>query len=139
MMSRQEKVQAVMEWLGSLATEEDAEKVLDALERAGYQIVHEPGRGAVQQPPMGEKAWWAFVEHVLAGKGGPYRAAYYISSSGQETVLTGPEQAHLPDADLIEAAVAEAHNAGIVGNEYPQITEEALRQGIRIGLWTPPA
>ncbi len=42
-----------------------------------------------------------------------YRAAYWISDDEQaEVVLTGPEQADLPGADLLAAARAEAAKTG---------------------------
>jgi len=43
-----------------------------------------------------------------------YRACYWISDDRQaDLVLTGPEHAHLSDAELIAEATAEAERAGI--------------------------
>jgi len=63
-----------------------------------------------------------------------YRAAYV-----GEAVLTGPEHADLPDAELIAEAVAEAKHAGIYGDAAGKdadgnplgITED----DIQIGEW----
>ena len=65
-MARPEKVQAVMSWLGSLATVADAEAVLEELEARGYSIEQEPGRGYVLRPAMDEDAWWQMVREVLS-------------------------------------------------------------------------
>ena len=55
-----------------------------------------------------------------------YRAAYV-----GETVLTGPEHAHMSDADLVTEALAEARRAGLLGDEPHQITADDLE----IGTW----
>ena len=65
MMSRPDKVQVVMDWLGDQATEQDAERVLDALEMNGYEIIEEPGQRPTLRPSMDEAEWWRFVEDVL--------------------------------------------------------------------------
>lgn len=55
-----------------------------------------------------------------------YRAAYWISEDRQSEVrLTGPEQRHLSDADLIAEARAEMARAGI----------QAVGGAIKIGSW----
>lgn len=66
-----------------------------------------------------------------------YRAAYWTNGQS-ETVLTGPEQVGLPDAELIEAAVVEAYNGDIVSKDgdNTRLSESALRAGIEIGMWT---
>ena len=68
-LSRPEKISAIMGWLGSLATERDAERILDALEAKGHQIVHEPGVGPVLTPPFTEGVWIDFVNQVLSEGG----------------------------------------------------------------------
>lgn len=67
-----------------------------------------------------------------------FRAAYFLANDGQsDMLLTTEDQSHLSDADLIEAAVAEARNAGLVGDDADvQITEADLRNGLRIGDYT---
>ena len=65
-----------------------------------------------------------------------YRACYYLTADLQgETVLTGPEHAHLSDDALRAEAAAEAERAGIIG-DAPGITTGELRDGLRIGDWT---
>lgn len=69
-----------------------------------------------------------------------YRAAIYRHpSTGQETALTGPEHAHLPRAELVEEAVAEARRADLIGDEYPRVTEDELRSRLYIGQWSDRA
>lgn len=71
-----------------------------------------------------------------------YRAAYFTNSrTGQETVLTYPDQASLSDDDLMKAAVAEAISADIVDaveedpeKAYPRLTMQALIDGLNFGL-----
>jgi hypothetical protein len=69
-----------------------------------------------------------------------YRAAYYVTPDGRdETVLTGPEHAHLDDDDLIAEALAEAKRADIVSDDdeqEPRLTPAALVDGLTIGDWT---
>lgn len=65
-----------------------------------------------------------------------YRAAYY-----KNWVLTSPDQAHLSDAELIEEAVKAAYAGDVVCKstddpDEPRLTEQALREGLRIGEWT---
>ena len=65
-----------------------------------------------------------------------FRACYFIAADGQSSVLlTDETQATLTDADLIEAAVAEAYNGNIIGAESPHITEDSLRAGLELGDW----
>lgn len=65
-----------------------------------------------------------------------YHACYYQTPDGQgEIVLTSEEEAGLSDTDLIERAVVEAHNASLIGDKYPSISESALRAGLHIGEW----
>jgi len=66
-----------------------------------------------------------------------FRACYLVAADGQsDTLLTDESQAHLPDADLTDAAVAEAVNAGLVGDEPFQIKQEDLRDLLTIGDYT---
>jgi len=67
-----------------------------------------------------------------------YRAAYLNDQQG--TRLTGPEQAHLSDAELITAALAEALSAGLVDEDeddpaesYPALTRKQFDDLITIG------
>jgi len=63
-----------------------------------------------------------------------FRACYFVAANGQSDIaLTSENQAHLSDAELIEAAVAEAHAAGLVGGEDFQVSEADLRDGLKIG------
>ena len=63
-----------------------------------------------------------------------FRACSFIPTDRQSTVLlTDETQATLPDADLIEAAVAEARNANLIGADCPHVTEDRLRAGLEIG------
>lgn len=66
-----------------------------------------------------------------------YRACYFVSADGQGSMcLTSEDQAHLADAELIEAAVATAEDAGLIGGEEHQVAEDDLRDGLRIGDYT---
>lgn len=65
-----------------------------------------------------------------------YRAAIYRHPAGSETVLTGPEHAHLPDEDLLAEALAEARRHGLIGDGWPQVPEELFRRRLYIGEWT---
>ena len=56
-----------------------------------------------------------------------FRAAYV-----GDCVLTGPEHAHLDDEALLAEAVAEAHRAGLIGDDAHQIAPT----DIVIGEWT---
>ena len=63
-----------------------------------------------------------------------FRACHFVAADGQSDVLlTSEDQAHLTDTELTEAAVAEAHNAGLIGDEDHQVSESDLRDGLRIG------
>lgn len=65
-----------------------------------------------------------------------FRACYLLAADGQSDVLlTTEEQAHLGDAELVEAAVAEAHTACIIGDGY-NLTEANLRDRLVIGEYT---
>jgi hypothetical protein len=69
------------------------------------------------------------------------RAAYYENpKTGQQTVLTGPEHAHLDDDALFAEAIAEAERANIVDMDetdpdaaWPRLTGRQLRAGLAIG------
>ena len=76
-----------------------------------------------------------------------FRAAYFVTADGQSDIcLTSEDQAHLTDDELIEAAVAEAHNAGLIAEsdedaahdeDAPHfVTEAELRDGLHIGEYT---
>lgn len=66
-----------------------------------------------------------------------FRACYFVAANGQSDMcLTSEDQAHLTDAQLIEAAVAEAREAGLVGDDEHQVAEEDLRAGLHIGEYT---
>lgn len=69
MITRPEKVQQVMDMLGSLASEQDAEMVLDALEARGHQFVrrvHEDaGIQIVLDPALTDEEFWALVDAVI--------------------------------------------------------------------------
>ena len=96
-------------------------------------------------------AWWtqiAYRDRILGkrilsmrpgvGQLNTYRACYYLSPDGQgEVVLTAPEEAEWPDDQLIERAVKEAYDTDLIGTDEDacQISEAALRAGLRIGLW----
>ena len=63
-----------------------------------------------------------------------HRACYYLAPDRQsEIVLTGPEHSDLDDDALIAEAVEEARRGDVVGSEPPRITEDELRDGLRIG------
>lgn len=63
-----------------------------------------------------------------------YRAAIFRDPySDQKTVLTGPDIAYVGNAALIEAAVAEAHDRDLIGEEPPMVTEFILRQNLFMG------
>jgi hypothetical protein len=71
-----------------------------------------------------------------------YRAAYYVAPTGEGTVLTSPEHASMPDAELTALAWACAQDAGIVDMHeddpraaYPRLTRGMLESGLRIGEW----
>ena len=66
-----------------------------------------------------------------------FRAAYIAPAQSTGILLTTEEQAHLSDAELTEAALEEARNAGIIGHDEDanQITEEDFREQIVIGNW----
>lgn len=63
-----------------------------------------------------------------------YRAAVYVAEDGTETVLTGPEQSHLSEPEMLEAAMEEAHDAGLIGPEYPQVPEDVFRDRLSITI-----
>ncbi|WP_375455632.1 hypothetical protein [uncultured Methylobacterium sp.] len=66
-----------------------------------------------------------------------FRACYFLAADAQSDVLlTTEEQAQLSDADLTEAAVAEAHRADLIGDAHPGTTEADLRAGLVIGDYT---
>ena len=62
-----------------------------------------------------------------------YRAAYVNYSP-----MTSPDEAHLTDAELIEAAVAEAYKTGAIGSaaDGGWDTEEEFRDALNVGDWT---
>lgn len=63
-----------------------------------------------------------------------YRAVIYRDPyTGEKTVLTGPDSAYDDEQSLIEAAVAEAHHAELIGEEPPMVPEMVLRQYLYIG------
>ncbi|GEM_PF-5866842 len=63
-----------------------------------------------------------------------HRAVIYRDPyTGDETALTGPETAYYPEARLVEAAVAEAHALGLIGEEPPMVPELVLRRNVYIG------
>lgn len=68
-----------------------------------------------------------------------YRAAIYRAESGDEQVMTAPEDAHLSDEELIERAMAEAHAAGLIGDEWPRVPEEEYRARLYVGEWVAGA
>ena len=61
-----------------------------------------------------------------------YRAAYLAPAQSAGVVMTTEDQAHLSDAELIEAAVAEGRNAGLIGDD---LTEADFRDQLVIGDW----
>lgn len=65
-----------------------------------------------------------------------YRAVVYVAPTGDETVMTGPDQSHLPDAELVEAAMREARDAGLMGEEWPQVPEDGFRARLQITEYT---
>lgn len=79
-----------------------------------------------------------------------FRAAYFVAADGQSDMcLTSKDQAHLSDADLIEAAMAEVREQGLLATpirvEYDHEsgedvkvyqTEQDVRDGLRIGEYT---
>ena len=66
-----------------------------------------------------------------------FRACYFVAANGQgDLCLTSEDQAHLTDAELVAAAVAEARDAGLIGDDEHQVSESALRDGLRIGDYT---
>jgi hypothetical protein len=63
-----------------------------------------------------------------------YRAAIYRDPySGEETVLTGPASAYASEDNLVEAALVEAHQLGLIGEEPPMVPELVLRENLYIG------
>lgn len=63
-----------------------------------------------------------------------YRAAIYRDPfTGTRTILTGPDVAYSDEQSLIEEAVAEAHQAYLIGEEPPMVPEMVLRQNLYIG------
>jgi len=63
-----------------------------------------------------------------------FRACYFVAADGQsDIVLTSEEQAHLSDAEMIEAAVAEAQAHCLIGAAPHQVSEADLRDGLVIG------
>lgn len=66
-----------------------------------------------------------------------FRACYFVAANGQSDMcLTSEDQVCLTDAELIAAAVAEARDAGLIGDEDHQVSESDLRDGLRIGDYT---
>ena len=72
-----------------------------------------------------------------------FRAAYYSSSTGQETLLTGPEHSHLTDSEIESKAIESAIDAGLVDMDetdseaaFPKLTREDFLAGLSIGDWT---
>lgn len=88
-----------------------------------------------------------------------FRACYYVARDGQSDILlTSEDQAHLPDADLLAAAMAEADDTGLpqflvdqshADAEYKRhlgdddhetlsldMARELVRQQLRIGDYT---
>lgn len=66
-----------------------------------------------------------------------FHACYFVAANGQSDMcLTSEDQVHLTDAELIAAAVAEAHDAGLIGSDDHQVSESDLRDGLRIGDYT---
>jgi hypothetical protein len=79
-----------------------------------------------------------------------FRAAYFVAADGQSDIcLTHEDQAHLSDAELIEAAIAEAHYSSLIGSvdistydheamEDVEVltSEQDVRDGLRIGEYT---
>lgn len=63
------------------------------------------------------------------------RACYYATPDGQGEILLVADGHGMTDDELRDAAVAEARHAGLLGDEYPSLTEAALRAGLRIGVW----
>lgn len=63
-----------------------------------------------------------------------YRAAILENPApgGYPVPLTGPEHAHLSDADLFAEAWAEAQHAGLIGDAYPCITRDQFMAWTRI-------
>lgn len=62
-----------------------------------------------------------------------FRACYYVALDGQSDVcLTNEDMAHLSDADLIEAAMAEARSSGLIG-DVTGLGEEEVRDHLHIG------
>lgn len=66
-----------------------------------------------------------------------FRACYFVHTDEHgnfsDILLTSEEQVSLSDAELIEAAVAEAYMGNIIGDECPYVTEADLRAGLEIG------
>lgn len=67
-----------------------------------------------------------------------FRAAYIAPAQSAGILLTTEDQAHLSDAELTNAALEEARNAGLIGTDEDanQITEDDFRDQLVIGDWT---
>lgn len=65
-----------------------------------------------------------------------FRACYLLAADGQgDLPLTTEDQAHLTDAEMIEAAVASAHAADLIGDSAPHLSEAELRDRLAIGAY----
>jgi hypothetical protein len=65
-----------------------------------------------------------------------YRACYWQSPDGQvDIVLTGPDDALLSDERLRCSAITCAFDTGLIGDEFPCMSESELLAGLKIGLW----
>lgn len=137
-LTRQDKLQ-----LGHLTTRDEAGRHfyevfdgawLERMEAAGYITINRPTHEATgiaysqeyhTVQVSDEVADWFDAYGDLDDEAN-YRCAFV----GQ-CRLTGPEQQHLDDADLLAAAVHEAEEQGLIGTEPHQITADQ----IRIGTW----
>jgi hypothetical protein len=67
-VSRPERIRAVQELLGQEASWEDAERVLEVLQKKGYRVVRDLERypyNTVIYPELDERDFWDLVEEVL--------------------------------------------------------------------------